>query len=42
MYQRLMVNKLIHLAGLDLAIEYETNTEAARIDDLYGLKLGLP
>jgi hypothetical protein len=42
MYQSLMVNKLIHLAGLNFAIEDETNAEAARIDNIYGLKLTSP
>jgi hypothetical protein len=32
--QGFMVDKLIHLAGLNLAIEDETDTEAARIDNL--------
>jgi hypothetical protein len=42
MYQSFMVNKLIRLAGLNLAIEDETDTEAARIDNIYGLKLTSP
>jgi hypothetical protein len=42
MYQRFMVDKFVRLAGLNLAIEYQANAEAARIDNLYGLKLGSP
>jgi hypothetical protein len=42
MYQSFVVNKFIRLAGLDFAIEDETNTEAARIDNIYGLKLTSP
>ncbi len=42
MYERFMVNKFIRLAGLNLAIEDEANAKAARIDNLYGLKLGSP
>ena len=40
--QSLMVNKLVRLAGLNLAIEDETDTEAARADNIYGLKLASP
>jgi hypothetical protein len=39
MYQSFMVNKLIRLAGLNLAIEDETDTEAARVDNIDRLKL---
>jgi hypothetical protein len=42
MYQRFMVDELIHLAGLNFAIEDEADAEAARIDNLYGLELGSP
>jgi hypothetical protein len=42
MYQSFVVNKFIRLAGLNLAIEDEANTEAARVDNIYGLKLTSP
>jgi hypothetical protein len=41
-YERFVVDEFIRLAGLDFAVEYETNAEAARIDNIYGLKLGSP
>jgi hypothetical protein len=41
-YQGFVVDKLIRLAGLNLAIQDETNAEAARIDNIYGLKLTSP
>jgi hypothetical protein len=40
--QRFMVYEFIRLAGLNLAIEDETRTEAAGLDDIYRLKLGSP
>jgi hypothetical protein len=42
MYQSFVINKFIRLAGLNLAIEDETDTEAARVDNIYGLKLTSP
>ena len=40
--QGLVVDKLIGLAGLNLAIQDQTSTEAAAFDDLDGLKFCLP
>jgi hypothetical protein len=37
-----MVDELVRLAGLNLAVEDETDTEAVRVNDLYGLKPGSP
>jgi hypothetical protein len=42
MYQTFVVNKFIRLARLNFAIQDETNAEAARVDNLYGLKLASP